>query len=99
MLIRSPTTEAAEFLESLAPRVINQALASKRDKIAVHLVDVIGYLAADSQYRSVIDAEEASNMIAEIVAANQLRDEPAKFALAWAHDRVDGTFSRYCAKS
>jgi hypothetical protein len=90
LLIRSPTTEAAEFLESLAPRVINQALASKRDKIAVHLVDVIGYLAADSQYRSVIDAEEASNMIAEIVAANQLRDEPAKFALAWAHDRVDG---------
>lgn len=96
VLIRAPTAEASEFLESLVPRVISQAVTSKRDKIVVHLVDIIGYLAADPQYRSVVNTEDASNMIAEIVAANQLRDEPGKFALTWAHDRVDGMFPRHC---
>ncbi len=92
MVIRAPTTEAEQFLELLIPKVISQAVASKRDKVVVHLVDLIGYLAADPQYRSLIPVDDASNMIAEIVAANQLRDEPAKFALTWAHDRIEGTY-------
>jgi len=70
--------------------VINQALVSKRDKIVVHLVDIIGYLAADPQYRSVININEASNMIVEITAGNQLREETAKFALTWARERIEG---------